>query len=98
MTDDSRPQATVVGQPSSVALEWERVPPNCYRSVDGRFTISRVNLGRCAGVRWILVDNRSKSQTRHWTLASAQLEADNALGYEAYTSGELFYPTDGGKR
>jgi len=49
-----------------------------------------VNFGRCAGVRWILVDNRTRAQTQHWTLGKAQIEADDLLGYEAYAKGEPF--------
>lgn len=75
---------------SKAAITWERVPPNSYRSLDGRFTVSRVNFGRCAGVRWILVDNRTRAQTQHWTLGKAQIEADDLLGYEAYAKGEPF--------
>ena len=75
---------------ASITLEWERVEPNSYRAMEGRFTISRVNLGQCQGARWILVDNKSKQRESCLTLAYAKGEAESILLYEGIQGGDPF--------
>ena len=48
------------------------MPEGYLRSTTGRFTISKVNRGRCYGLRFILVDNRFKEHSEHFTLRDAR--------------------------
>ncbi len=50
-----------------------------YRSACGRFTISKVHYGRCAGDAWILVDLRHKFKARCFTLGDAKRAARGEL-------------------
>lgn len=65
-----------------VSITWEQRGAGSYRALEGRFTISRVNLGRCYGVRWILVDNRWKEKSMHHTLIDAQETAEQILNLD----------------
>ncbi len=75
---------------TTISLKWERVPPNSYRAMDGRFTISRVNLGRCIGSRWILVDNLTKQKESCLTLTSAKTRVEDVLTCESIQGGDQF--------
>lgn len=55
-----------------MVLKWERIRAGSYRTEDGRFTISRVNRGRCFPIQWIVVDNQLKLQADRPTLAKAK--------------------------
>lgn len=64
----------------------ERVPPNSYRTPDGRFTISKVHRGRCYGDVWILVDNRKKQKLPSRSLKACRSEIDEILREESTMS------------